>query len=92
MPLPTFLFGDVSPSARLPLSWPLSVGQIPIYYDHKNTGRPTSPDRWHTGYLDESSQPLFPFGYGLTYTTFKYGNLHVENSTISAKGDLRVSC
>jgi beta-glucosidase len=85
------LFGDVSPSAKLPLSWPLSVGQIPIYYDHKNTGRPTSPDRWHTGYLDESSQPLFPFGYGLTYATFKYGNLHVENSTISAKGDLRVS-
>lgn len=85
------LFGDVSPSAKLPLSWPLSVGQIPIYYDHKNTGRPSSPDRWHTGYLDESSQPLFPFGYGLTYTTFKYGNLHVENSNISAKGDLHVT-
>jgi beta-glucosidase len=85
------LFGDVSPSAKLPLSWPLSVGQIPIYYDHKNTGRPTSPDRWHTGYLDESSQPLFPFGYGLTYTTFKYGNLHVENSNIKAGGDLQVS-
>ena len=85
------LFGDVSPSAKLPLSWPLSVGQIPIYYDHKNTGRPTSPDRWHTGYLDESKEPLFPFGYGLTYTTFKYGDLHIANSTIDANGDLHVS-
>lgn len=85
------LFGDISPSAKLPLSWPLSVGQIPIYYDHKNTGRPTSPDRWHTGYLDESKEPLFPFGYGLTYTTFKYSNLQVTTPSIDANGDLQVS-
>ncbi|HEY1463950.1 MAG TPA: beta-glucosidase BglX [Terriglobales bacterium] len=85
------LFGDVSPSAKLPLSWPLSVGQIPIYYDHKNTGRPTSPDRWHTGYLDESKEPLFPFGYGLTYTTFKYSNLEVTTPSIAANDDLHVS-
>jgi beta-glucosidase len=85
------LFGDVSPSARLPISWPRSVGQIPVYYDHNNTGRPTSPDRWHTGYLDESKEPLFPFGYGLTYTTFKYTSLHVETPNIAPTGTLRVS-
>jgi beta-glucosidase len=85
------LFGDANPSAKLPLSWPLSVGQIPIYYDHLNTGRPTSPDRWHTGYLDESKEPLFPFGYGLSYTTFKYDNLQIETPQISDVGELKVS-
>jgi beta-glucosidase len=85
------LFGDVSPSARMPISWPRSVGQIPVYYNHKNTGRPTSPDRWHTGYLDESKEPLFPFGYGLTYTTFRYNNLRIETPTIASTGTLRVT-
>ena len=85
------LFGDVSPSARLPITWPLSVGQIPIYYDHKNTGRPTAPDRWHTGYLDESSKPLFPFGFGLSYTTFQFNDLQVKESSISPDGTLQVS-
>jgi beta-glucosidase len=85
------LFGDVSPSARMPISWPRSVGQIPVYYNHKNTGRPTSPDRWHTGYLDESKEPLFPFGYGLTYTTFQYSNLQVETTRVAPTGTLRVT-
>lgn len=85
------LFGDANPSAKLPLSWPLSVGQIPVYYNHLNTGRPSSPDRWHTGYIDESREPLFPFGYGLSYTTFAYSNLQVESSTIPESGTLRVS-
>jgi beta-glucosidase len=84
------LFGKVSPSARLPLSWPRSVGQIPIYYNHRSTGRPTSPDRWHTGYLDESSVPLFPFGFGLTYTTFHYSNLKVLTETVAPGGKVRV--
>jgi beta-glucosidase len=84
------LFGDVSPSARLPMSWPRSVGQIPVYYNHKSTGRPTSPDRWHTGYLDQSSEPLFPFGYGLTYTTFRYSNLKILTETVTPTGELRV--
>jgi beta-glucosidase len=84
------LFGDASPSGRLPLSWPRSVGQIPDYYNHKNTGRPGSPDRWHTGYLDLSSQPLYPFGYGLTYTQFKYSDLKTDPS-ISKDGSLHVS-
>jgi beta-glucosidase len=85
------LFGEVSPSARMPISWPRSVGQIPIYYNHKNTGRPASPDRWHTGYLDESKEPLFPFGYGLTYTKFQYSNLRVETPTVALRGTVRVT-
>lgn len=84
------LFGDAAPSGRLPISWPRSVGQIPVYYNHKNTGRPTSPDRWHTGYLDESKEPLFPFGYGLSYTTFRYSNLRVLSPQITSTGTLQV--
>jgi beta-glucosidase len=78
------LLGDASPSGHLPLTWVRSVGEIPTYYNHKNTGRPIAPDRWRTGYLDQSSQPLFPFGYGLTYTTFKYSDLKVESEIVNA--------
>ena len=84
------LLGDTSPSGRLPLSWPRSIGQIPVYYNHKNTGRPTAPDRWKTGYLDFSKEPLFPFGYGLAYTKFKYGNLK-SDASVSKDGALHVS-
>jgi beta-glucosidase len=72
------------------LSWPRAVGQIPVYYNHKNTGRPSSPDRWHTGYLDLSKDPLYPFGYGLTYTKFKYGDVKVDPS-LAKDGTLHVS-
>jgi beta-glucosidase len=72
------------------MSWPRSVGQIPIYYNHLNTGRPSSKDRWHTGYLDESKEPLFPFGYGLSYSTFRYSNLRVLTPQIAGTGTLRV--
>lgn len=84
------LFGDASPSAHLPLSWPRSLGQVPVYYNHKNTGRPSSPDRWHTGYLDLSKEPLYPFGYGLTYTKFKFSSLRTDSS-VSRDGVLHVS-
>lgn len=84
------LFGDASPSARLPVSWPRSVGQIPVYYNHRDTGRPNSSDRWHTGYVDESSLPLFPFGYGLTYTAFRYSNLKVLTQPVSPSATLKV--
>ena len=72
------------------MSWPRAVGQIPIYYNHKNTGRPSAPDRWHTGYLDLARAALYPFGYGLTYTNFKYGSLKADSS-ISKDGTLHVS-
>jgi beta-glucosidase len=85
------LFGDVAPSGHLALSWPRSVGEIPTYYNHKSTGRPSAPDRWHTGYLDQSPTPLFPFGFGLTYTTFKYSDLKTDHSTVAQDGTLHVS-
>ena len=84
------LFGDASPSGRLNLSWPRAVGQIPVYYNHKNTGRPSAPDRWHTGYLDLSKEPLYPFGYGLTYAKFKYSQLKADSS-VSKDGTLHVA-
>src|SRR5437762_3281493 len=84
------LLGDASPSGHLALSWPRSVGQIPIYYNHKNTGRPSAPDRWHTGYLDLPKDPLFPFGFGLSYTTFHYSNLKAD-SRVSPDGTLHAS-
>jgi beta-glucosidase len=84
------LFGDASPSGHLPLSWPRSIGQVPVYYNHKATGRPSSPDRWHTGYLDMSKEPLYPFGYGLTYTKFKFSSVKTDSS-ISKDGVLHVS-
>ena len=85
------LFGDASPSGRLDVSWPRSVGAIPTYYNHRATGRPSSPDRWHTGYLDQSNTPLFPFGYGLTYSNFAYGNLSVKTPIVAPDGALQVS-
>ena len=85
------LVGDVAPSGRMPISWPRTVGQIPVYYAHKSTGRPTSADRWHTGYQFESKEPLFPFGWGLTYTHFKYDNLRVATPNVTPAGTLRVS-
>jgi beta-glucosidase len=84
------LLGDASPSGRLPLSWPRTIGQIPIYYNHKSTGRPIAPDRWHTGYLDLPNSPVFPFGYGLTYTTFNYSNLKAD-PRVSPDGTLHVT-
>jgi beta-glucosidase len=73
------------------VSWPRSEGEIPTYYNHKNTGRPRTRDRWHTGYLDQSASPLFPFGYGLTYATFEYSDLKVETPKIGQDGTLSVS-
>ena len=85
------LLGDSSPSGRLAISWPRSVGEIPTYYNHKSTGRPSAPDRWHTGYLDQSPTPLYPFGYGLTYTKFGYSNLKVASPTVAPDGAVQVS-
>jgi beta-glucosidase len=73
------LFGDVNPCGRLPITFPRSSGQIPIYYNHRPTGRPMAPNsRHHSRYVDSLDSPLFPFGFGLSYTTFEYGNLNVS--------------
>jgi beta-glucosidase len=91
------LFGDVSPSGKLTVSMPRSVGQEPLYYDHLNTGRPadgidlTRPPRnhvekYHSRYVDEPNAPLFPFGYGLSYTKFAYSPLELSTSQVSAGG------
>ncbi|MGD9146446.1 MAG: glycoside hydrolase family 3 N-terminal domain-containing protein [Anaerolineae bacterium] len=92
------LTGSVNPSAKLTTSWPRTEGQIPIYYAHKNTGRPVSGQgtvQWQmyhwSEYLDEVNDPLFPFGFGLSYTTFEYRDLEVETPDLSLDGTLVVS-
>ena len=90
--LASVLFGDVNPSGKLPVTFPRNVGQIPIYYNHKNTGRPLSPkDKYTSRYLDVPNTPLFPFGYGLSYTTFAYTNLKVSSPTIKKDQSITVS-
>ncbi len=80
------LFGDVNPSGKLAMTFPQNVGQVPLYYSHKNTGRPLAPGAWFTkfrsGYLDVSNDPLYPFGFGLSYTTFTYGDLKLSSNSL----------
>ena len=78
------LYGDYNPSGKLPMTFPRSVGQIPIYYNYKNTGRPYGENSdvvFWSHYSDESNKPLYPFGYGLSYTTFSYKNLKINALT-----------
>ena len=90
------LFGDAIPSGRLDVSWPRSVGQEPLYYDALSTGRPAgdtdlshpprdSIEKYVSRYIDEQNSPQFPFGFGLSYTTFSYANLRVDKTQLSAK-------
>jgi beta-glucosidase len=86
------LFGDFNPSGKLPVTFPRSVGQIPLYYNYKSTGRPYAADNSFTSrYLDISNTPLYPFGYGLSYTTFSYSNLRLSTNKIKLNDSLRVS-
>lgn len=90
------LFGQNNPSGKLPVTFPSSVGQIPIYYNHKNTGRPylgpTDPEqKYKSRYTDSAIEPLFPFGYGLSYTTFVYDNFKLSSKTIRFGEKLKIS-
>ncbi|MCA1603456.1 MAG: glycoside hydrolase family 3 C-terminal domain-containing protein, partial [Acidobacteria bacterium] len=86
------LFGDVNPGGKLPVTFPRSVGQIPLYYNHMNTGRPPDPNsKWTSKYLDIDWKPLFPFGYGLSYTQFALSNLQLSAPGIRPDGNLTVS-
>ena len=87
------VFGDVSPSGKLSATMPRSVGQVPVYYNHLNTGRPNP--KWFTkftsNYLDVPNEPLFPFGYGLSYTTFNYSPMTLSSNSMSASGSIQAS-
>jgi beta-glucosidase len=86
------LFGAYNPAGKLPATFPLAVGQIPLYYNHKNSGRPeNASDRYTSKYIDMSSQPLYPFGYGLSYTRFEYSSITLSSSTIRPDGSLTAS-
>ncbi|MDQ3713271.1 MAG: glycoside hydrolase family 3 C-terminal domain-containing protein [Acidobacteriota bacterium] len=86
------LFGDANPGGKLPVTFPRSVGQIPIYYNALPTGRPfLEKEKYTSKYLDAPNTPLYPFGYGLSYTTFKVSNLQLTQSKITKTGELKVS-
>ena len=89
------LFGDKNPSAKLSMSFPYSVGQIPVYYNHFRTGRPKNApnaEEWYVSkYLDIPNEPLFSFGFGLSYTTYLYENVRLSNETMTAETSLTIS-
>ncbi len=88
------LFGNVNPGGKLVATFPRHVGQIPLYYNHLNTGRPASDrgfEKFRSNYLDEKNAPLYPFGYGLSYTTFSYSDIELSNSTLDMNGNLTAS-
>jgi len=86
------LFGNVNPSGKLTTSFPRDMGQIPIYYNHKNTGRPLEKGKWfqkfRSNYLDVVNEPLYPFGYGLSYTSFNYGDIKLSAPELTEKSEL----
>ena len=89
------LFGNANPSAKVPMSFPRSVGQCPIYYNHTNTGRPKKGDndtnRFTSRYIDCENAPLYPFGYGLSYTTFAYEDMELDTHSLTSDGKIKVS-
>ena len=89
------LFGDVNPSGKLSTTFPQNVGQIPLYYNHKNTGRPLPDGKWfqkyRSNYLDVSNDPLYPFGYGLSYTNFSYSDISLSSNTIKGTQSIKAT-
>lgn len=88
------LYGKYNPSGKLTMTFPVNVGQIPICYNHKNSGRPyegDTNDKYRSKYLDVKNTPLFPFGYGLSYTSFNYADLKLDKTKMPANGTLNIS-
>lgn len=88
------VLGNVSPSGKLPLTFLRAQGQIPLYYNKKNTGRPNDTHEYipfTSSYIDIDSTPLFPFGFGLSYTTFSYSNLKLSKASMGLTGSLLIS-
>jgi beta-glucosidase len=89
------LFGDTNPSGKLSTTWPQNVGQVPLYYNHMNTGRPLAEGAWfqkfRSNYLDVSNDPVYPFGYGLSYTHFTYSDLTLSSSSMKGNQPLMAS-
>ncbi|MDP5229063.1 MAG: beta-glucosidase BglX [Cellulophaga sp.] len=88
------LYGDYNPSGKLPMTFPKNVGQIPIYYNYKNTGRPNNPGDdlvFWSHYSDSSNEPLYPFGHGLSYAKFEYSALKLDTKTIHKDGTLNLT-
>ena len=90
----SMLVGDYNPSAKTVMTFPYAIGQIPIYYNHFNTGRPTTTDglgNWYSRYRDIPNEPLYPFGYGLSYTSYDYSEVKLSSSTITKSATLKVT-
>ena len=88
------LYGDYNPSGKLPMTFPRNVAQVPIYYNHKNTGRPSSNEPesvFWSHYIDEKNAPLYPFGYGLSYSKFDYSDLKLSSPSFTTNGKIEVS-
>jgi beta-glucosidase len=85
------LFGDANPEGKLPVSWPRTTGQVPIYYAHNLTHLPESSTNFTSRYLDFATSPLYPFGYGLSYTQFAFSNLQLSQTTLAPRALLQVS-
>ena len=88
------LFGDVNPSGKLTTTWPQNVGQVPLYYNHKNTGRPLSGpwfQKFQGNYLDVNNDPVYPFGFGLSYTSFSYSDIKLSAASLKGNQTLTAS-
>lgn len=89
------LFGDTNPSGKLSTTFPQNIGQVPLFYNYKNTGRPLEEGKWfqkfRSNYLDVSNEPLYPFGFGLSYTTFSYGDIKVSDTSLKGNQTLKAS-
>ena len=89
------IFGNFNPSGKLPMTFPRNIGQVPVHYNMKNTGRPYEPEgpeqKYRSRYIDSSNEPLFPFGFGLSYTSFKYDEIRLGTSQLKTGNDLKIN-